>query len=1044
MPDCTECLSVHFAGAPFVVAYYLDTFEHRPRPNKSISRGDQAKLPSAKLFFSFGMVVLREELGVVRHTFLRLCRNPIHPLLLGSCGCLWLLAATNGGFTAPRQSMKRIAVLISAGGCLLLHLVASVSLQQRRVRSLLGLRRTLYELVHSNDEDVTGEAISVDGEGELVQELVVLVDSLKRMNTFVPIGARSALHPSVLSPNDATFQSQWDRQPDDGGSFGDRPLVSQFFSGAEASPLASKEGGSPLAEALADQEAQHVQILLAAIKCPEASAIPPTSRDVSVGVGRSPQGLGSMASSPVARSIMNGSLASPPKLRGLNKSGSPKGSPMSTGLAQRRSQRNASFRPSVPPSVASGPTQHAGAVLVLHVGADGTCEGGPWAATASIPPLDAVESLSAAIGRAISLVSEYGGVVYSFDLTRMVATFHVQRPCVDYALCSVYAGLAISHVFESVAAEGLNFGIGIAVSNMLSGDLGNDEVRSCVVHGAAVEQATDLALLNFYIQTRVLLSEGVHDQVQNNVVTMLVDFVRNGPVLPGSTQPCYSRCSGAQQHSGVFEARGAEMCFEESVGDGIMFASRLPHDILVGYLEAFFYLRKGQYRLAVDRLCMLPDEALHSDAQIQRVYQMASVLAAHPAPPPEYLRSRFSRWEHVELDGEQKSHASPSFAGRKSTHLSHESPTRIIEAVMRARSCPSLVEQPVVVNVESISSTELDHSATCLNLSTTVTFEFADVGGVLWRKSDKLLGKGAFGEVFLGMRVDDGKLVAMKQLRIPEISSVTTPFRARRRNQQREKHELDALVREVKMLCGLRHPNIVFFLGCGVVAQDIIINLEYISGGSLQSVVEEFGCIPIPAAQRYLKDILRGLDFLHGKGIIHRDVKPGNVLLHVDGGCKVTDFGTSIQFQNILDNNIVVGTPLYMSPEQARGSMTTCFQSDLWSVGVMTIQLLTGTLPVTINGAIEAHQYMHRLANDDLFEMPVPDVMPPLAASFVSQCLRRDPMSRGTAEELLLHPFLFSASTPSHPTPLRHKSSTAFSPSPPGSQTSPLSQPSSL
>jgi hypothetical protein len=680
---------------------------------------------------------------------------------------------------------------------------------------------------------------------------------------------------------------------------------------------------------------------------------------------------------------------------------------------------------------------HIGAVLVLQIGLDDPD---------AIPPPSTIGPLSTAIGRAISIVSEYGGVVYSFDLSRIVASFHVQRPCVDYALCSVYAALAMSHVFEPLAEEeGLTFGVGVSTSEMLSGDLGNDEVRSCVIHGAALENSVDLALLNFHLQTRVLISEGLHDQVQNNVVTMLVDFVRVRPLPPSTIMS--PKDVDVSQHIGVFEVRGAESSFEESACEGVMFASRLPHEVLVAYLEAFFFLRKGEYPSAVERLKLLAPDCVEGDVQIQRIFQLALSFSHHNNPPPTYLRCRYLRWGSVELAGDVgRQHASPSFAGRKSTHLSHESPTRIIEAVMRARSYPApdslsaTASVPSSLCVERISSTELDSSATCLNLSTTVSCEFADVGGVLWRKSDKLLGRGAFGEVFLGMRVDDGKLVAMKQLRIPEIAASSAPIpKGRRRNHQREKNELDALVREIKMLCGLRHPNIVFFLGCGVVAQDIIINLEYISGGSLQSVLEEFGCIPVPAAQRYLKDVLRGLDFLHGKDIIHRDVKPGNVLLHVDGGCKVTDFGTSIQLQNILDNNIVVGTPIYMSPEQARGSMTTCFQSDLWSVGIMAIQLLTGTLPVSVNGSIEAHQYMHKLASDSDFEIPIPDVIPSLASSFVAQCLRRDPVSRGTAQELLLHPFLFTASTPSHPTPLRQKSSTAFSPSPPGSQASPLS-----
>ncbi|CUG89763.1 protein kinase, putative [Bodo saltans] len=975
---------------------------------------------------------------------------------VGVCAALFLaVTQMNRPASVLSPQLKRplhVVLLAISFGCVVAQSIWSAITYRQRVTSLVNLRLTISELVAHQDEGsggATQESWTYLDELNIIKELSALVDSLHRLNTFVPIGARGvqrSVSPSVLGVHEQQSNG-WDRV-NENASFGDRPLVTFVVPPGEDVLVSPPPELTPEQEA----QAQHVQSLLDAIKSPHASFLPPASREVSSApVSRSPQphllANVSTSSPTIARSLMNSSLASPAK-RALNKSisASPRGSPLSVnGALSRRSQRSAAFRPSVGPSYDSGvTTQQVGAVLVLQVGIDDSI---------SIPPPSTIGPLSSAIGRAISIVSEYGGVVYSFDLSRIVASFHVQRPCVDYALCSVYAALAMSHVFEPLAEEGLTFGVGVSTSEMLSGDLGNDEVRSCVIHGAALENSTDLALLNFHLQTRVLISEGLHDQVQNNVVTMLVDFVRVRPLAPAHT--ISEKNVDVSQHIGVFEVRGAESNFEDSVCDGVMFASRLPHDVLVAYLEAFFFLRKGQYPAAVERLKQLAPEYVENDVQIQRIYQLSLAFSNHSNPPPTYLRCRYLRWGSLDLDTNDstRQHASPSYAGRKSTHLSHESPTRIIEAVMRARSYPApdplgaTTTAPTSLCVERISSTELDGSATCLNLSTTVSYEFADVGGILWRKSDKLLGRGAFGEVFLGMRVDDGKLVAMKQLRIPEIAASSAPLpKGRRRNQQREKTELDALVREIKMLCGLRHPNIVFFLGCGVVAQDIIINLEYISGGSLQAVLEEFGCIPVPAAQRYLKDVLRGLDFLHSKDIIHRDVKPGNVLLHVDGGCKVTDFGTSIQLQNILDNNIVVGTPVYMSPEQARGSMTTCFQSDLWSVGIMTIQLLTGTLPVNVSGAIEAHQYMHKLASDDRFEIPIPDVIPALASSFVAQCLRREPASRGSAQELLLHPFLFTASTPSHPTPLRQKSSAAFSPSPPGSHASPLSplQPASL
>jgi serine/threonine protein kinase len=235
-----------------------------------------------------------------------------------------------------------------------------------------------------------------------------------------------------------------------------------------------------------------------------------------------------------------------------------------------------------------------------------------------------------------------------------------------------------------------------------------------------------------------------------------------------------------------------------------------------------------------------------------------------------------------------------------------------------------------------------------------------------------------------------------------------------RRNAKKAQDELDALVTEIKLLCQLRHPNIVFFLGCAVVSHDIIINLEYVSGGSLQSMLRSFGSLPLPTVQRYVKDVLRGLQFLHSKNIIHLDLKPANVLLHIDGSCKVTDFGTSIQMHKLIDSNLVVGTPLYMSPEQARGVKFCSFQSDLWCLGLMVIELLCGHLP--FDTSVNSFVHMRRLASDESFKIDIPEELPPLAHSFVSQCLEREPAKRGSCDELLMHSFLFSATN----TPLRH------------------------
>eukprot|EP00662_Eupelagonemidae_sp_cell21_P038251 gene38251-biopygen116280 len=101
------------------------------------------------------------------------------------------------------------------------------------------------------------------------------------------------------------------------------------------------------------------------------------------------------------------------------------------------------------------------------------------------------------------------------------------------------------------------------------------------------------------------------------------------------------------------------------------------------------------------------------------------------------------------------------------------------------------------------------------------------------------------------------------------------------------------LLQEVEMLTKLRHPNCVCFAGAGVCAGYMFLVMEFVSGGSLLSVIGRFGAVPLSSARRYLRDMLCGLHFLHGHGTVHRDMKPANVLLEIDGTCKVADFGAS-------------------------------------------------------------------------------------------------------------------------------------------------------
>lgn len=226
--------------------------------------------------------------------------------------------------------------------------------------------------------------------------------------------------------------------------------------------------------------------------------------------------------------------------------------------------------------------------------------------------------------------------------------------------------------------------------------------------------------------------------------------------------------------------------------------------------------------------------------------------------------------------------------------------------------------------------------------------------------------------------------------------------------------ELEDLLTEVQLLSTLRHDNIVSYLSSGVTAGLVLIVMEYVSGGSLQGVLEQFGKLPLSSIKRYVKDICRGLQFLHENDpvIIHRDFKPGNVLLMIDGQCKLADFGASANMAKITGGKSkVVGTPLYMAPEACTGSVKTA--SDIWGVGITVHQMLAGNVPYIFTEELpfEPLRFMFQLGRLDEHPAAAPQINTALitdatALAFVNQTLKHDPEGRPSAEHCLIHTFL--------------------------------------
>jgi mitogen-activated protein kinase kinase kinase len=155
--------------------------------------------------------------------------------------------------------------------------------------------------------------------------------------------------------------------------------------------------------------------------------------------------------------------------------------------------------------------------------------------------------------------------------------------------------------------------------------------------------------------------------------------------------------------------------------------------------------------------------------------------------------------------------------------------------------------------------------------------------GSRWVKG-ALIGAGAFGQVYLGMDAETGVLMAVKQVELPKDN---TP------NAERKKAMLTALEHEIALLQELRHQNIVQYLHSALDEEYLNIFLEYVPGGSVTSLLQNYGAFEETLVKTFLRQILRGLEYLHAKDIIHRDIKGANILIDNKGTVKISDFGIS-------------------------------------------------------------------------------------------------------------------------------------------------------
>lgn len=153
----------------------------------------------------------------------------------------------------------------------------------------------------------------------------------------------------------------------------------------------------------------------------------------------------------------------------------------------------------------------------------------------------------------------------------------------------------------------------------------------------------------------------------------------------------------------------------------------------------------------------------------------------------------------------------------------------------------------------------------------------------------------------------------------------------------------------------------------------------------------------------YIKQVLIGLDYLHREGVIHRDIKGGNILVTLDGVVKLADFGVATQFSDAARNISFAGTPYWMAPEVIEMSGHITSACDIWSVGCTVFELLTGKPP---RYNMDQFAAMIKIVNDQMPLIDLPDDITPELRDFLQKCFIKDPVKRPNARTMIGHPWL--------------------------------------
>jgi len=262
---------------------------------------------------------------------------------------------------------------------------------------------------------------------------------------------------------------------------------------------------------------------------------------------------------------------------------------------------------------------------------------------------------------------------------------------------------------------------------------------------------------------------------------------------------------------------------------------------------------------------------------------------------------------------------------------------------------------------------------------------------------DKLadLGQGAFGLVTKVQHKKSQVIYAIKQM-----------------DKKRLKNSgmIEQIKTEIKIMYSLSHENIVKLFNHFEDDNNIYLIIDYAPGGQLWNKLQKAPGKRLPEKEvaLYVKDLVSALEYLHGKGIIHRDIKPENLLIDGKGHLKLADFGWSNYFKSDAQRTTFCGTLDYLAPEMVESGHQHDHMVDIWAVGVLVYELLTGKSPFSPASLSLKLKEIERGTQQNIVavKFDFPKEFPPLAKDLVSKILRKNPRTRLNLSEIKSHPWV--------------------------------------